>query len=136
MICQNPATVRDGCENKHFGALLSHTSRMLRRAMDTRIAAEITPELTGVRGMLLGEIICRAATPPTLEESYGSGPFGGSYEIVAGSKAETRVIHLPESDDPSLSTGGGYVNSGWVQLTMAPYNFTFVYDVEPTGTWK
>lgn len=54
---------------------------------------------------LLGEIICRAATPPTLEESYGSGPFGGSYEIVAGSKAETRVIHLPESDDPSLSTG-------------------------------
>ena len=56
--------------------------------------------------------------------------------IVAGSKAETRVIHLPESDDPSLSTGGGYVNSGWVQLTMAPYNFTFVYDVEPTGTWK
>ena len=85
---------------------------------------------------LLGEIICRATTPPTLEESYGSGPFGGSYEIIAGSKAETRVIHLPESDDPSLSTGGGYVNSGWVQLTMAPYNFTFVYDVEPTGTWK
>ena len=78
---------------------------------------------------LLGEIICRAATPPTLEASDGSGPFGGSYEIVAGSKAETRVIHLPESDDPSLSTGGGYVNSGWVQLTMAPYNFTFVYDV-------
>ena len=85
---------------------------------------------------LLGEIICRATTPPTLEEAYGSGPFGGSYEIIAGSKAETRVIHLPESDDPSLSTGGGYVNSGWVQLTMAPYNFTFVYDVEPTGTWK
>lgn len=41
----------------HFGALLSHTSRMLRRAMDTRIGAEVTPELTGVRGMLLGEII-------------------------------------------------------------------------------
>lgn len=58
MICQNPATVRDGCVNKHFGALLSHTSRMLRRAMDTRTAAEVTPELTGVRGMLLGEIIC------------------------------------------------------------------------------
>ena len=58
MICQNPATVRDGCVNKHFGALLSHTSRMPRRAMDTRIAAEVTPELTGVRGMLLGEIIC------------------------------------------------------------------------------
>ena len=42
----------------HFGALLSHTARMLRRAMDTRIAAEVTPELSGVRGMLLGEIIC------------------------------------------------------------------------------
>ena len=43
--------------NEHFGALLSHTSRMLRRAMDARIATEVTPELTGVRGMLLGEII-------------------------------------------------------------------------------
>ena len=29
---------------------------MLRRAMDARIAAEVTPELTGVRGMILGEI--------------------------------------------------------------------------------
>ncbi len=44
--------------SEHFGALLSHTSRMLRRAMDTRIATDVTPELTGVRGMLLGEIIC------------------------------------------------------------------------------
>lgn len=43
--------------NHHFGAVLSHTSRMLHRAMDARIAAEATPELTGVRGMLLGEII-------------------------------------------------------------------------------
>ena len=42
--------------NVHFGALLNHASRMLRRAMDARIAAEVTPELTGVRGMLLGEI--------------------------------------------------------------------------------
>lgn len=57
-ICQKPGTVPDGCVNEHFGALLSHTARMLRRAMDTRIAAEVTPELTGVRGMLLGEIIC------------------------------------------------------------------------------
>lgn len=57
-ICQNPATLPDGCVNDHFGALLSHTARMLRRAMDARIAAEVTPELTGVRGMLLGEIIC------------------------------------------------------------------------------
>ena len=48
----------DDCMREHFGALLSHTARMLRRAMDTRIAAEVTPELTGVRGMLLGEIIC------------------------------------------------------------------------------
>lgn len=43
--------------SEHFGALLSHTARMLRRAMDTRIATDVTPELTGVRGMLLGEII-------------------------------------------------------------------------------
>ena len=40
----------------HFGALLNHASRMLRRAMDARIAAEVTPELTGVSGMILDEI--------------------------------------------------------------------------------
>ena len=57
MICQNPATVRDGCVNKHFGALLSHTSRMLCRAMDTRINAEVSSELSGVRGMVLGDIV-------------------------------------------------------------------------------
>ena len=57
-IQNNSACPSDDCINEHFGALLSHTSRMLRRAMDTRIAAEVTPELTGVRGMLLGEIIC------------------------------------------------------------------------------
>lgn len=41
----------------HFGALVSQTSRVIRRSMDARIAAEVTPELTGVRGMLLGEIV-------------------------------------------------------------------------------
>ena len=58
MIQHDSACTSDDCMSEHFGALLSHTARMLRRAMDTRIAAEVTPELTGVRGMLLGEIIC------------------------------------------------------------------------------
>lgn len=41
----------------HAGALISQTSRLIRRAMDARIADEVTPELTGVRGFLLGELI-------------------------------------------------------------------------------
>lgn len=45
------------CCSDHFGALVSQTSRVIRRSMDARIAAEVTPELTGVRGMLLGEIV-------------------------------------------------------------------------------
>lgn len=45
------------CCSEHFGALVSQTARQIRRAMDVRVAAEVTPELTGVRGMLLGEIV-------------------------------------------------------------------------------
>ena len=45
------------CQSEHFGALVTQTSRLIRRAMDARVSAEVTPELTGVRGMLLGEII-------------------------------------------------------------------------------
>ncbi|UWP67791.1 MarR family winged helix-turn-helix transcriptional regulator [Subdoligranulum variabile] len=45
------------CGEEHFGALVGQTFRVIRRAMDARIAAEVTPELTGVRGMLLGEIV-------------------------------------------------------------------------------
>lgn len=45
------------CGEEHFGALVGQTFRVIRRAMDARIAADVTPELTGVRGMLLGEIV-------------------------------------------------------------------------------
>lgn len=45
------------CCKNHAGALISQTSRLIRRAMDTRIAREVSPELTGIRGLLLGEII-------------------------------------------------------------------------------
>lgn len=45
------------CCEEHFGALVGQAFRVIRRAMDARIAAEVTPELTGVRGMLLGEIV-------------------------------------------------------------------------------
>lgn len=45
------------CREDHFGALIIQTARVIRRALDARISAEVTPELTGVRGMLLGEIV-------------------------------------------------------------------------------
>ncbi len=55
-------TQQDGCTSgccgeEHFGALVAQTFRVIRRALDARIAADVTPELTGVRGMLLGEIV-------------------------------------------------------------------------------
>lgn len=54
---EQPDCMHNCCCKEHFGALVSQTSRVIRRAMDARISAEVTPELTGVRGMLLGEII-------------------------------------------------------------------------------
>lgn len=45
------------CRQDHLGALVSQTSRVIRRAMDARISADVGPELTGVRGILLGEIV-------------------------------------------------------------------------------
>ena len=55
-------TQQAGCTSgllrrEHFGALVAQTFRVIRRALDARIAADVTPELTGVRGMLLGEIV-------------------------------------------------------------------------------
>lgn len=41
----------------HFGGLIHHVSHELRRGLDTRIAADVTPELTGARGMLLGDVV-------------------------------------------------------------------------------
>lgn len=54
---QQPDGTCKCCREDHFGALVSQTSRVIRRAMDARISADVTPELTGVRGMLLGEIV-------------------------------------------------------------------------------
>ena len=45
------------CGKDHIGALVSQASRSIRRALDSRVAAEVTPELSGVRSMLLGEIV-------------------------------------------------------------------------------
>lgn len=80
---------------------------------------------------LLGDIICRATTPPTLKDDYGTGPFGGSWYDHAGKDvpAENRVIHLPKSTDPVGGTGA-YADSSWVKLTSSTYGFTFKYDVE------
>lgn len=47
----------DPCSREHIGAQVGQAARVIRRAMDVCIAAQVTPELTGVRGMLLGEII-------------------------------------------------------------------------------
>lgn len=80
---------------------------------------------------LLGDIICRATTPPTLKDDYGTGPFGGSWSPVAGKDvpAENRIIHLPKSADLVGGTGA-YADSSWVKLTSSTYGFAFKYDVE------
>ena len=44
------------CANVHFGALLNQTSRVIRRALDARISG-VNPDLSGVRGMVLGDIV-------------------------------------------------------------------------------
>ena len=80
---------------------------------------------------LLGDIICRATTPPTLKDDYGTGPFGGGWSPVAGNDvpAENRIIHLPKSADLVGGTGA-YADSSWVKLTSSTYGFAFKYDVE------
>ena len=45
------------CADAHFGALLNQTSRLIRRALGARINAEVSSELSGVRGMVLGDIV-------------------------------------------------------------------------------
>lgn len=80
---------------------------------------------------LLGDITCRATTPPTLKDDYGTGPFGGSWYDHAGKDvpAENRIIHLPKSADPANGTGA-YADSSWAELATSGYGFTFKYDVE------
>lgn len=41
----------------HIGRSISHTANQIARAMDACIAAQVSPELTGMRGMVLGYII-------------------------------------------------------------------------------
>lgn len=54
---KNTNTQQPDCGEEHFGALVGQAFRVIRRALDARIATEVTPELTGVRCMLLGEIV-------------------------------------------------------------------------------
>ena len=49
------------CADAHFGALLNQTSRLIRRALDARINAEVSSELSGVRGMEQDGFITRSA---------------------------------------------------------------------------
>ena len=44
------------CADAHFGALLNQTARVIRRALDARISG-VNPDLSGVRGMVLGDIV-------------------------------------------------------------------------------
>lgn len=80
---------------------------------------------------LLGDITCRATTPPTLGNDYGTGPFGGSWYDHAGKDVpeSERLIHLPKSTDPNSGTGA-YADSSWAELATSSYGYTFVYDVE------
>ncbi|WP_295912586.1 leucine-rich repeat domain-containing protein [uncultured Alistipes sp.] len=80
---------------------------------------------------LLGDITCRSTTPPTLQDDYGTIAFGGSWNVIAGKDAATRVVHLPKSDDPNNGGPGAYEDSSWNKLATAAFNnFQFVYDVE------
>ena len=55
------------CADVHFGALLNQTSRLIRRALDARINAEVSSELSGVRGMVLGDIVRRSSVTAMLQ---------------------------------------------------------------------
>ena len=45
------------CADVHFGALLNQTARLIRRALDARISAAVATGLSGMRGMVLGDIV-------------------------------------------------------------------------------
>ena len=44
------------CADVLFGALLNQSARVIRRALDARISG-VNPDLSGVRGMVLGDIV-------------------------------------------------------------------------------
>ena len=45
------------CADVHFGALLNQIARLIRRALDARISAAVATGLSGMRGMVLGDIV-------------------------------------------------------------------------------
>ena len=58
------------CADVHFGALLNQSARVIRRALDARISG-VNPDLSGVRGMVLGDIV-RANRNGKIADSYVS----------------------------------------------------------------
>ena len=42
---------------RHAGRLIAYTSHQISRALDACIAAEVHPDLTGMRGLVLGHIV-------------------------------------------------------------------------------
>ena len=82
------------CADVHFGALLNQTSRLIRRALDARINAEVSSELSGVRGMVLGDIV-RAKVLEAMHMACAGQPtyIGGKHGIIAG------AYYGPASDE-------------------------------------
>ena len=56
-MCDKPQNEGGSCASEHFGALVNQTARVVRRALDARITADVSPELSGARGMVLGDIV-------------------------------------------------------------------------------
>ena len=56
-MCDKPQNECGSCASEHFGALVNQTARVVRRALDARITADVSPELSGARGMVLGDIV-------------------------------------------------------------------------------
>ena len=57
-MCDKPQNECGSCASEHFGALVNQTARVVRRALDARITADVSPELSGEGARR------RAAAPP------------------------------------------------------------------------
>ena len=53
-MCDKPQNECGSCASEHFGALVNQTARVVRRALDARITADVSPELSGVRANRIG----------------------------------------------------------------------------------
>ena len=51
-------TDKNGKKTEHIGQVIGYTAREIHRALDARVAAKATPELSGARGMILSRIVC------------------------------------------------------------------------------